>query len=246
MSGETLLRAYSKTQDRSGCGSNYHDAPESLIPIVWKDNLKKFQVIKPKEDSNAKTSFLEEYSLGYQYPPPSPLPKLPLFFLHAGKFITSLDLRGCSLEKLPLTFGLHFPYLRKLDVSHNHLKELPESFRKLTHRMNFLENLCLCHNRLKSLPSDTLTPATSANVGSSSIKKSSSASASSLRILDFSHNQLLSIPSLVGLNNLEVLELQNNALVDMTSADWSRLALRLPSLRILKRGNQVPSESLSS
>jgi Leucine-rich repeat (LRR) protein len=178
-----------------------------------------------------------------RYPSPTPLPQLPLFLLHAGKFFTNLNLEGCSLDKLPLAFGLCFPNLQKLDLSNNSLRELPESFRRLTHRMKFLEKFRICHNQLESLPSDMLSAAaTSASAASTKPSLSSSSHAPLLRVLDLSHNQLVSVPSLVGLDNLEVLELHHNALVNMTVADWSRLALRLRSLRMLTREHQSVSD----
>ena len=211
-SSKTLLRSYCKNPNGTSQGSKKNDnSAQSSVSIVWKNDL-----LKLREQSFG----------GYRYPQPSPLPSLPLILLHAGKFLTHLDLKGCFLEKLPLAFGLSFPNLRTLDLSGNRLRELPESLRRVTHRMKFLEEFCARNNCLASLPSDTL------------LSSSSSKQSSPLRILALSHNKLGSVPSLVGLHQLEVLELHHNALMDMTMADWSRLALRLPSLRILECEHQ--------
>merc|ERR1712008_598364 len=131
------------------------------------------------------------------------------------------------------------PSLRKLDVSHNSLKRLPMSFRRLTRHMKFLEIFRAGHNHLEALPSDVLSDAASITASGGS----SSSRSPPLRILALSHNQLVSVPSLVGLDHLEVLELHSNALVGMTVADWSQLALRLSSLRILTNDSQRHAEA---
>jgi len=219
---------------------------KSSTPVCWRVDLETLRSNNPKDDGTTITNLAEQLFGSHQYLSHKPLPQLPLFLLHAGKFFTNLNLEGCSLDKLPLAFGLCFPNLRKLDLSNNCLWELPESFRRLTHRMKFLEEFRINQNQLESLPSDMLSAATTtASAASSKPSLSSSSHAPLLRVLDISHNQLVSVPSLVGLDNLEVLELHHNALVTMTVADWSRLALRLPSLRMLTLEHQTASDPLS-
>jgi hypothetical protein len=178
---------------------------------------------------------------GRTYPPITPLPQLPLFLLHAGHFLTDLNLNMCGLNHLPRSFGLYFPNLKRMNLSHNELTELPESFQNMTRRMKFLEEFYTDHNRLESLPSNifsntTGTTSSSSGSGLSSLQQTSSP----LRILDLSYNRLTSIPSLVAttLTHLEVLELNNNLLIDLTMMDLSRLALKLPTLREMTHENQ--------
>jgi len=236
-SSQKLLRLFSKDPIELSLAKNHDDSSVMSISINWKADSQKFLNFNPKHEFATTIDPTEQCFGGRCYPPPAPLPRLPLFFLYAGKFLTSLNLKGCSLEKLPLAFGLSFPNVQNLDISQNNLRELPESFRRLTHRMKFLEEFRASHNRLESLPSDTLSSATTAAASVATSKSSPP-----LKILDLSYNRLVSVPSLVGLDNLEVLELHNNALADMGVADWSRLALRLPSLRILKRDDNKPIE----
>ena len=227
-SSQTLLRLFSKNPKESKLSRN---SAETSIQIQWGCDLEKlFGKTRCNNRITANNS-AEELFGSRCYPPPTPLPQIPLFLLHAGRFLTDLNLKGCYLEKLPLAFGLYFPNLRNLDLSNNDLKELPESLHRLTHRMKFLEIFSATHNRLESLPPDMLSATSS--------KQSTLNSQLPLRILALSHNELVSLPSLAGLDHLEALSLQHNALVDMSIADWSNLALRLPSLRILKREGQA-------
>ena len=218
----------------------------SSISVSWRVDLKTLRSKSPEDNSTTITNLAGQPFGSRRYPSLEPLSQLPLFLLHAGKFFTNLTLEGCSLDKLPLAFGLCFPNLQKLDLSNNCLRELPESFRRLTTRMKFLEEFRINQNQLETLPSDMLsTAATTASAASSKPSLSVSSHTPPLRVLDISYNQLVSVPSLVGLDNLEVLELHHNALVTMTVADWSRLALRLPSLRMLTREHQASSDPLS-
>jgi hypothetical protein len=173
-------------------------------------------------------------NVGRTYPPVSPLPQLPLFLLHAGHLLTDLNLNRCCLNLLPQSFGLYFPNLKRLTLSHNELTELPESFQNMTRRMKFLEEFYADHNRLESLPSNIFSSS-----GSGSLSSSQQTS-SPLRILNLSYNRLTSIPSLVAttLTHLEVLKLNNNLLIDLTMMDLSRLALKLPTLREMTHENQ--------
>lgn len=241
-SGQKLLRLFSKDPTELFLAKNHDNSSVMSTSFDWKADSQKLLNCNPNHEFATTIDLTEQCFGGRCYPPPVPLPRLPLFFLYAGKFLTSLNLKGCSLEKLPLAFGLSFPYVQSLDISKNNLRELPDSFRRLTHRMKFLEEFRASHNQLESLPSDTLLSAATAAASVAISKSSASSPSPPLKILDLSYNRLVSVPALVGLDNLEVLELHNNALADMGVADWSRLALRLPSLRILKREDNKPIE----
>jgi len=184
-------------------------------------------------------------SIGRAYPPPSPLPQLPLFLLYSGHSLRGLNLDRCCLDRLPRSFGLYFPNLEKLNLAHNELKELPESFQNMCQRMNFLQEFHANHNRLESLPSNIFSNTTgiSSTVGSSPMAFGSSlqkVQTSPLRILNLSYNRLTLIPSLVAttLTHLEVLKINNNLLVDVTMIDLSRVVLKLPMLREMTHENQ--------
>ena len=219
---QTLLRLFSENRNEPKLG---HNDTQMSTKFQWKDNL---EIVLGKSLDNEVVSITNSES-SRCYPPPAPLPRLPLFLLYAGKYLTELDLKGCHLEQLPFGFGLYFPNLRKLDISDNDLRELPDSFRRLTHTMTFLEEFNVASNKLENLPPDMFSVAS---------KQSVSLVRSPLRVLILSHNRLVSIPSLVGLDQLEILDLEHNSLLDMFAADWSRLALRLPALRILNRNHQ--------
>jgi Leucine-rich repeat (LRR) protein len=57
-----------------------------------------------------------------------------------------------------------------------------------------------------------------------------------LKVLDLSHNHLVSLPALIPstLACLEELILNHNMLLEMTTVDMSRLVLNLPTLRRLE------------
>ena len=184
---------------------------------------------------------------GRTYPPESPLPQLPLFLLYAGHSLTDLNLDRCCLDHLPRSFGFYFPNLKTMNLSHNKLKELPNSFQNMFDRMKFLEEFSANHNIIRSLPTNMFS--NFSGIGASTVNSSSGLSPSQqqtqqespLRILNLSYNNLTSIPSMAAtttLRNLEVLKLNNNLLVDLTMIDLSRMVLKLPSLRELTHESQ--------
>ncbi|VEU33595.1 unnamed protein product [Pseudo-nitzschia multistriata] len=171
---------------------------------------------------------------GHQYPPPPPLPQLPLQLLHLGHSIQVLNLDRCSLDRLPRSFGLYFPNLKELILSNNNLSELPESFRGLTEHMTSLEVFNAARNQLTSLPATMFSHAATAALSSSSPPP--------LKLLDLSENRLSALPSLVNLVHLEILRVGANQLIEISPADWSRLVLKRPSLRQLSCDHQGESQ----
>jgi Leucine-rich repeat (LRR) protein len=187
------------------------------------------------------TAFKAQYEelgarLGRPYPPPPPLSPLPLFLLHVGQYITELTMSHSDLVCVPSSMGLYFPNLTVLDLSHNHLTYLPESFQHLPWRMKFLQEFRVNNNCLDSFPDDMLSfPGGSGSLLlSSSLPQTSSSSSFPLKILDFSYNRLTCLPPLIPttLGCLEELVLDHNSL-EMNVVDMSRLAIKLPTLRRL-------------
>jgi len=169
----------------------------------------------------------------HQYPPPSPLPQLPLQLLHGGNLLEVLMINKSGLTRLPESFALYFPNLVELSLSQNRLKGLPESFRGIPQRMKHLKVLDVSHNQIELLPPGIFCHDATAGVRSQS---------SPLTSLYLTRNILTTLPSMENLNNLQVLALCSNSLVDMTAEDWSCLTLKLPSLRKLDYKNQRKKE----
>lgn len=161
---------------------------------------------------------------GRQYHPFPPLSPLPFFVLQLGQSLTNLDLSKCKLVRLPLSFGLCFPNLKRLDLGCNLLQDLPKSFEQLPKRMPHLEKFVLVRNHVQSLPDEIFTSG-----------QQERPVPWPLQLLDLSHNRLSCLPPLPpeSLLSLEELVLGNNCLMDMTLIDFSRIALKLPRLRNL-------------
>jgi hypothetical protein len=184
-----------------------------------------------KLDFLDKLSFDSRGILGRRFPPPVPLSPLPLLLLHIGHHLIKLDLSNSKLGCLPRSFGMYFPNLEILDLSFNHLTNLPDSFQHSTYHMKHLKIFRAHHNFFESLPNDMFS--TMEGVFSSHSPPVCMPQPP-LRIVDLSHNRLSSLPpSITRLHHIEELFLDHNALLAMTVVDLSRLVTTLPSLRVL-------------
>jgi hypothetical protein len=160
-----------------------------------------------------------------------PLSPLPFQVLILGHVFVQLNLSHASLHCIPQSFGLYFPNTKTLDLSHNRLKNLPDSFRYLQKQMESLEIFLLNHNLLETLPDEIF----------SITGKGSQLRSSHIRVWNVSHNRLKNLPPLVpnAVACLEELWLDHNCLTDMTIVDLSRLAIKLPTLRHLTYDHQT-------
>ena len=128
-------------------------------------------------------------------------------------------LSQCDLIELTINYGqlktvpesMQFPFLRYLDLSHNHLRELPDVIGLLAQ----LRVLNLSNNSISELPYNfqALKKLEILHLGSNRLKTVATIiSLIALRELDLNNNQLDSLPDLSGLTNLERLLLSNNCL----------------------------------
>ncbi|CAK9097918.1 Leucine-rich repeat protein soc-2 homolog (Protein Sur-8 homolog) (Protein soc-2 homolog) [Durusdinium trenchii] len=120
--------------------------------------------------------------------------------------ISSVDLSGGSIKRLPSSFG-HMPRLSSLNLDAHQLQKLPKSFA----RLSLLQHLGLSSNKLQELPS---------NFGE----------LSSLETLNLDENELSELPASVGqLSLLQSLDVAENRLRRLP--DLSKLS-RLTSLAV--------------
>eukprot|EP00536_Pseudo-nitzschia_multiseries_P014057 jgi/Psemu1/37404/gm1.37404_g len=231
----SLLVARGKLPAISPCSEELQAPPskggsknDPMRTFSWKNELSGFTGDHATEDRPRIVG-------DYRYPPPSPLPQIPLQLLHAGHSLETLAINQRFITRLPESFGMYFPNLRELDLSKNMLAELPESFRGMTQRMKHLEVFDVSHNRIELLPPDIFSHAATAGISSQP---------HTLKSLNLSENYLIALPSMANLDNLEVLNLACNSLLDMTAADWSRLTLNFSHLRQLNHSNQQKKNSV--
>jgi len=131
------------------------------------------------------------------------------------KSLTSLSLKGCGLDSLPLTFGIHLECLETLDLSNNNMKELFSAIFQLK-RLRVLD---VSQNRLHYLPSD--------------IRHLQNLSKISAR-----NNEIDSISNLNECRNLASIDMRDNNIKDYPSD----LPLKLPKLsKLLLSGNPMLS-----
>mmetsp|Transcript_19555 Transcript_19555/g.42516 ORF Transcript_19555/g.42516 Transcript_19555/m.42516 type:complete len:462 (-) Transcript_19555:209-1594(-) len=122
-----------------------------------------------------------------------------LFIL--GKTLTCLSLEKCRLTRLPFSIGHHLTHLQSLNVSNNHLSDLPSSICLMAN----LEVFNLSNNRLEKFPKLL-------------------SQCSNLRVIDVSNNQLTSFPANLALqcHNLHSFLVDGNPASDVRSPSQKR------------------------
>lgn len=118
-----------------------------------------------------------------------------------------------AITELPKEIPLRLPHLNYLNLSHNQLETLPESFGLLFH----LETIDLKYNKIKTLPSSFfhLINLSKLDLSHNFMKSLSNECIhlESLSKLNVTHNKLKTLPtSLGGLKSLKVLLVNNNRL----------------------------------
>ncbi len=117
--------------------------------------------------------------------------------------LVSLDLSGLAISNIPKGLFTGFEFLRYLDLSDNRIGSLP---RDLFHSQIRLEHLDLSKNRLTSIPVESFKRLVN------------------LRVLDLSNNRIGNFPDFTKLEKLEVLNLFENPIHNLTEGAFSNLS----------------------
>jgi hypothetical protein len=126
-----------------------------------------------------------------------------------------LDLSFNRIIEIPVELPMRLPHLNYLNISHNQLTHLPESFGFLFH----LQSVILCYNNLKELP----------NSFTHLVK---------LQKLDISHNYLRVLPETIGqMESLKKLNVSHNKLKELPASLGSSQTLQV----ILAKQNRLQS-----
>ena len=134
--------------------------------------------------------------------------RLPSSILLFGDRLQSLQAHKCHIQYIPETIGVHLKQLEVLDLSHNELRDLPNSLCSIV----TLRRLDLSHNSLGSLPAD---------IGNLKL----------LEVLDASYNRFKSLPlSIINCSKLQVIDIRGENEIPEIPRD---LSLRLKDLHTL-------------
>ncbi|GAB4374515.1 MAG: hypothetical protein Kow0075_00250 [Salibacteraceae bacterium] len=123
--------------------------------------------------------------------------------------VTSINLRRCGLDSIPVSALRQYPGLRELDLSHNNISRFPGNLTALSG----LTVLNLSYNKLDSL--DGAIP-----------------ELSQLRELRLKNNRITYVsPGISALTNLEILDLSGNRLTYLPGSISGMQSLRMIDLR---------------
>lgn len=133
---------------------------------------------------------------------------LPSSILMFGDRLRSLHARQCHVQYIPETIGVHLNLLEVLDLSHNELRDLPNSLCSIV----TLKRLDISYNSLGTLPAD---------IGNLNL----------LEVLDASYNRFKSLPlSIINCSKLQVIDIRGENEIPEIPRD---LSLRLKDLHTL-------------